>query len=133
MTPEKMIRQAQGVRLIEAALNMDDLSGIYGLPLAIARHLNEQERCALAFCLLKSLPYEMAYEVSEAVFGPGEGPQPPLDEDLAADARMWAQTSSEKVVKAYTAQGFRSLSPSNKRGFLGWVDRLRAKVGKRAA
>lgn len=91
----------------------------------LARLLSEEDLAAIAYTCLRSLPTEIAYDVTEQANGQHGDWLPPLDPQDASEAlsiaRFWAAGASDLELKAAAMVAVEKMAPRSRSGFIGWL------------
>jgi hypothetical protein len=91
----------------------------------LARLLSEEDLAAIAYTALRSLPTEIAYDVTEAANDQHGDWMPPLDPNDPSEAlsiaRFWAAGASDLELKAAAMVAVEKMAPRSRKGFIGWL------------
>lgn len=122
MKPEHL----KAVRSLGYALILGDYKAWAGLSVVLTARLEPEERAALAFMALKSLPCEKAAQTAAAVFQVGAGTPgaPFIDHD--DQAVSWAQWADPDELDSYAVAIFSAMSDAKRLEFADFVRRAAA-------
>lgn len=88
------------------------------------RHLTRQERAALAFGSLISLPQEIAVEAAAAALSAIGDPLPPFLGGMN-DARLWAARATNAELRAYALAAFEALPAKDQAAFFYHISEIK--------
>lgn len=121
----KLDRRDRALMTIRACMAVGDSEKWIQAQNVLARLLSEEDLAALAYTCLRSLPAEIAYDVTEKANGQHGDWLPPLDPQDASEAlsiaRYWAAGASDLELKAAAMVATEKMAPRSRSGFIGWL------------
>lgn len=110
----------KATRMLGYALTLNDAPCWDGASLVWQVRLSVAERSAIASAALRSLDFDQALEIADAVFCGAGAPLPPLL-DPVSEALSWANYATPAEIDAYAMATFNALCPSRRREFIDFV------------
>lgn len=108
------------------ALLLGDANAWHGLSVVLTARLTMEERAAMAWAVLRSLPPKHVADVASAVLPDNaDTPITPLFSS-ADEAANWASCAAYEDIKACTLAGFSRLTEHDQSAFLAYVTRRAA-------
>ncbi|WP_340240384.1 hypothetical protein [Sulfitobacter pontiacus] len=113
-------RHLGATRVLGYALTLSDEVAWEGASAVWQARLEPAECAAFAWAALRSLDYDGALLVTEAVLDGAGAPMPPFLDQMD-DALWWAAYAGPSELEAYALSTFQALSPSKRREFAEYV------------
>jgi hypothetical protein len=98
-----------------------------GFSAVAATRMTEEERVALAFAALQSLPPQLAELAARAALQAAGAPVPAFLNEMST-ARTWANAATTAELKAYTLAGFEAMSAADQAAFFKHISEVEIPV-----
>jgi hypothetical protein len=118
----RLIRLAHAAvaRDLAYVLTLAERDAWRGFATVLRARLSPDERAELARAALEALEWQSLGQIVAALRDDGAGPPVPAFDDLAEEARQWADWASPAEIRSFAVASFLRMTPGERRDFLAF-------------